>query len=307
MDKFVIRRAPAAAKRPREELEGGAAAEGSVGVGTGVGTGAGAGGAGAGAGASAGGAPSPAPASLAAAAQVLALGVDTSSSDWAPLLLREAQRAGWGSTLAALARARSKGTVFPPPGLELAALRHTPLSSVRCVILGQDPYHGPGQACGLSFAVPEGVAAPPSLRNILQELADDVGGGARGVCSDLLAWARGGVLLLNTVLTVDSGAPASHAAFGWGAFTDAVIAHVAAHTRVCVFVLWGKFASAKKDLILRSARSGSAAGGGAPRHLILEAPHPSPLSAHRGFFGSKPFSRTNTFLVANGAEPVAWV
>ena len=205
----------------------------------------------------------------------------------APFLRAQLARPYFGRLLAYLAAARARGPVFPPAGRELACLSLFPngLGSVKVVILGQDPYHGAGQAHGLSFSVPRGVASPPSLRNILQELHADVGGGGGGgggggaapaYHGNLEGWARSGVLLLNTCLTVASGAANSHAGQGWEAFTDALIVEVSrAAERGAVFILWGKPAQDKQGLI---------AGRG--RHLVLQAPHPSPLSAYRGFFGS---------------------
>lgn len=179
--------------------------------------------------------------------------------------------------------------VYPPDGDEFAALRATPFEAVRVVILGQDPYHGPGQAHGLAFSVPEGVRLPPSLRNIFKEYAADLGTPAP-TSGDLTAWARRGVLLLNTTLTVRDGQPASHAGRGWETVTDALIAALAKRRDGLVFVLWGAHAQKKTPLI------------DATRHRVLATAHPSPLSARRGFFGSKPFSMVNAHLAARG-EP----
>lgn len=184
-------------------------------------------------------------------------------------------------------------TVFPPREDVFRALDLTPLDQVRVVLLGQDPYHGPGQAHGLAFSVRPGVPRPPSLRNLFRELHDDTGdpippGGT------LTPWARRGVLLLNTVLTVRSGEAASHAGRGWETFTDAVIDRVVQRPDPVVFLLLGGHAR-KKAAAVRGTR-----------HGIIEAPHPSPLSAHRGFFGSRVFSRTNALLEAAGVEPVDW-
>ena len=188
-------------------------------------------------------------------------------------------------------------TIFPPRGSRLNALALTPLDKVRVVILGQDPYHGPGQAHGLAFSVPDGVKVPPSLVNIYKELADDLGV-AIPPHGNLENWARQGVLLLNNALTVEAGQAGSHQNKGWEAITDAAVAAVSARSRPCVFILWGNHARKK------AARIPDLDGGG--RHLVLTAPHPSPLSAHAGFFGSKPFSQTNTFLEANGRGAIAW-
>lgn len=187
-------------------------------------------------------------------------------------------------------------TFYPPRGSRLRAFELTPLDEVRVVILGQDPYHGPGQAMGLCFAVPTGCAVPPSLLNIYKELEADLGV-PRPAHGDLSGWARQGVLLLNTCLTVEAGRAGSHAGRGWEAVTDAAVAAVASQSEPSVFILWGSHARAK------AARIPGLAGG---RHCLIESPHPSPLSAHRGFFGSKPFSRANAFLEANGRGAVDW-
>lgn len=173
------------------------------------------------------------------------------------------------------------------------AMKATPYHKVKVVILGQDPYHGPGQAHGMCFSVKKGVRIPPSLQNIFTELHDDLG------CSlpshgCLEQWAEQGVLLLNTVLTVRAGQPGSHRGKGWEIFTDTVIKKLNDRQQPIVFLLWGANARSKKALIKN------------PEHLILEAPHPSPLSAHRGFFGCRHFSQTNNFLQSHGMEPIDW-
>lgn len=182
-------------------------------------------------------------------------------------------------------------TVYPPAGRIFAAFDACPLDRVRVVILGQDPYHGPGQANGLCFSVSDGVPAPPSLVNILREVADDTGsqGG-----NDLSRWARQGVLLLNSTLTVRAGQAASHASHGWERFTDEAISAVSQRTDATVFMLWGNYAVGKRRLIDET------------RHLVLTAPHPSPLSAYRGFFGCHHFSKANAWLLAHGKEAVQW-
>ena len=187
-------------------------------------------------------------------------------------------------------------TVYPPRGTRLNALELTPLEAVKVVILGQDPYHGPGQAMGLSFAVPEGVRVPPSLANIYKELEADLGIPRAGR-GDLSEWARQGVLLLNNTLTVEAGMAGSHAGRGWDAVTDACVTAVATREEPSVFILWGSHAQAKAKRI-DGLRSG--------RHLVIESPHPSPLSAHRGFFGSRPFSRSNSFLDEHGRAAIDW-
>src|SRR6187200_125270 len=188
-------------------------------------------------------------------------------------------------------------TVFPPRGLRLAALELTPLEAVKVVILGQDPYHGAGQAHGLCFSVPEGVQVPPSLVNIYKELESDLGV-PRRASGNLEHWARQGVLLLNTSLTVEAGKAGSHAGKGWEAITDAAVAAVAARDVPSVFILWGNHARNKAQRVAELGQNS--------RHLVLTSPHPSPLSAHAGFFGSKPFSKANAFLEAQGRGTVAW-
>ncbi|ANY18874.1 Uracil-DNA glycosylase [Tsuneonella dongtanensis] len=188
-------------------------------------------------------------------------------------------------------------TVYPPRGSRLRAFELTPLDSVRVVILGQDPYHGAGQAMGLSFSVPRGERVPPSLANIYKELESDLGL-PRPAHGDLTSWAMQGVLLLNASLTVEAGKAGSHAGRGWEAVTDAAVAAVAARSEPSVFVLWGSHAQAKAARI--------AGLKAASPHLVIRSPHPSPLSAHRGFFGSKPFSRANAFLREHGRGEIDW-
>jgi uracil-DNA glycosylase len=187
--------------------------------------------------------------------------------------------------------------VFPPRRQRLLALTLTPLAAVRVVILGQDPYHGAGQAHGLAFSVPQGTRLPPSLRNIFKELAADCGGPVR-TDGDLSDWAQQGVLLLNTTLTVAEGRAGSHAGRGWEGLTDAILQAVARQAAPTVFILWGNHAQAKVARIPEL-------GLGTP-HLLLPSVHPSPLSASRGFFGSRPFSQTNAFLAANGRGRIDW-
>lgn len=187
-------------------------------------------------------------------------------------------------------------TIYPPRGQRLRALTLTPLDAVRVVILGQDPYHGPGQAMGLAFSVPPGVKPPPSLSNIHKELMTDCGI-PQPMDGDLSRWARRGVLLLNTTLTVEAGKAGSHAGRGWEAITDACVAAVAARDVPSVFILWGNHAQARGERIPRLADG---------PHCVIRGPHPSPLSAHRGFFGSCPFSAANRFLVAHGRGAIDW-
>jgi uracil-DNA glycosylase len=197
-----------------------------------------------------------------------------------------------------LAADEAAGTaIYPPYGDRLRAFELTPLDRVRVVILGQDPYHGPGQAMGLAFSVPPGVRLPPSLRNIGKELTADLGLPPAS-SGNLTHWAEQGVLLLNTSLTVEAGRAGSHAGLGWEAVTDAAVAAVAARAEPSVFILWGSHAQAKAARI--------ADLGEGTRHLVIRSPHPSPLSAHRGFFGSRPFSRANAFLRERGRGEIDW-
>ncbi len=187
-------------------------------------------------------------------------------------------------------------TIYPPRGTRLAALAMTPLDAVRVVILGQDPYHGPGQAHGLAFSVQDGVKPPPSLANIFKELADDLTVPISQT-GNLTPWAQQGVLLLNNTLTVEAAKAGSHAGRGWDAITDAAVQAVAQSGQPAVFILWGSHAAKK---------AGRVTGLGAGHHLVLNAPHPSPLSSYRGFFGSKPFSQANAFLESHGRGRIDW-
>ena len=182
--------------------------------------------------------------------------------------------------------------IYPPNHLIFNALNTTPLDRVKVVILGQDPYHGEGQANGLCFSVHEGIPYPPSLRNIFQELKDDVQ--TQLPSGDLSKWAKQGVFLLNATLTVRASQAGSHQNRGWETFTDAVIQKISQEKQHVVFILWGSYAQKKAALI------------DASKHHIIKAVHPSPLSSYRGFFGSKPFSKTNAYLIEKGLEPVAW-
>ena len=216
------------------------------------------------------------------------------TTDWNPILRGEFDKAYWRDLQQFVTVERQRHTVYPPHPDVFAALHLTPYADTRVLILGQDPYHGSGQAHGLCFSVPAGVAIPPSLANIHRELADDVGVAAPPGHGSLEAWARQGVLLLNATLTVRAGQAGSHQGKGWETFTDEVIAAVNAKPEHVVFVLWGSYARKKRALI------------DATRHTIMESPHPSPLSAHNGFFGSRPFSRANAALVAHGQQPIDW-
>ena len=198
----------------------------------------------------------------------------------------------YGKVKAFLAQVYQQGTVYPPQDKVFAALQKTSLEDVRVVILGQDPYHGPKQAQGLSFSVPDDLPAPPSLQNILKELEDDIGHRAH---HDLTAWAEQGVLLLNACLTVPAGNANGHAGLIWEPFTDAIIRLINDLDRPVVFILWGGYARKKKTLITNG------------QHLVIESAHPSPLSSYRGFFGSRPFSKTNAFLTKNQEVPIDWL
>ncbi len=214
-------------------------------------------------------------------------------TDWNPLLRAEFDKPYWKELQAFVAGERAAGPVYPPPSEVFTALHLTPHASVKVMILGQDPYHGPDQAHGLAFSVRTGTPIPPSLRNMFTELTDDLAI-ERPDHGSLEPWARQGVLLLNTTLTVRAREAGSHQKKGWERFTDRVIQVVNDKREPVVFVLWGNSARAKKALI------------DAERHHVIEAPHPSPLSAHRGFFGSRPFSTVNEALAANGRSPVDW-
>jgi uracil-DNA glycosylase len=215
------------------------------------------------------------------------------TTDWNPLLRSEFEQPYWHALQAFVGAERAAHVVYPPAPEVFSALHLTPYHDVRVVILGQDPYHGPNQAHGLCFSVRRGVRVPPSLVNIHKELASDLGL-AMPTHGNLEKWARQGVLLLNTTLTVRAGQAASHQGHGWETFTDQVIRTVDAKDRRVVFILWGSHARRKKQLIDTT------------RHTIIESAHPSPLSAHNGFFGTKPFSRTNDALVDAGLVPIDW-
>ena len=193
-----------------------------------------------------------------------------------------------------LDRKRNGAVIYPPGKLIFNALDSTPFGQVKIVIFGQDPYHGPGQAHGLCFSVPEGVAVPPSLLNIYKEIESDLGR-PRPASGNLQSWADQGILLLNAVLTVERGHASAHQGKGWEKFTDRVVAELNAGRENLVFLLWGSYAMKKGAIIDRD------------RHLVLTAPHPSPLSAHRGFFGCRHFSTANAWLESHGMNPVRWV
>jgi len=214
------------------------------------------------------------------------------STDWNPLLRDQFDQPYWKSLQAFIAQERSAHVVYPAPENVFAALHHTSYASTKVVILGQDPYHGPNQAHGLCFSVQRNVPPPPSLVNIFKELRADLDVPVPNH-GNLTAWADRGVLLLNTTLTVRAGVAGSHQGKGWETFTDQVI-RVVNQKPFVVFVLWGAHARKKRQLIDVS------------RHAVVEAPHPSPLSAHNGFFGSRPFSRINAALIAANLSDIDW-
>ncbi len=225
--------------------------------------------------------------------QVLRHGTDTLPEAWRPIVGDELTKPYYHTLRDFLATERQAHTVYPPEPDVFNALRLTPYADTRVLILGQDPYHDEGQAHGLAFSVRPGVKLPPSLVNIFKELRDDLG--CRGPNNgDLAPWATQGVLLLNSVLTVRAHSPASHQGKGWETFTDSVIRAVAAREGPVVFVLWGAFARKKRALIDTG------------QHTIVESAHPSPLSAHAGFFGSRPFSAINNALRDAGKSPIDW-
>ena len=215
-------------------------------------------------------------------------------SRWEDFLQKYQQPLPSDSLLLRLAESEQVGReIYPPCGQRFAALQLCDPQQVKVVIVGQDPYHGPGQAHGLSFSVPPGVKIPPSLRNIFAELEADLGLQSPD-CGDLTVWAQRGVLLLNSVLTVEKGVANSHQGWGWESFTDGILEALSADSRPKVFILWGSFAAAKRVQIDEQ------------RHKVVTSSHPSPLSAYRGFLGSKPFSQANCALQAAGREPVDW-
>ncbi len=213
---------------------------------------------------------------------------------WKEILQEEFEKEYFGKLVSFLKSEKQKGKIIYPPGnLIFNAFWLTPFFDVKAVILGQDPYHGKGQAHGLAFSVPFGIPPPPSLKNIFKELHSDLNLPIPEH-GNLEKWALEGVFLLNAILTVEANRPASHRNRGWEFFTDAVIKKLSEQRENLVFILWGRFARAKEKLIDTS------------KHKILQAPHPSPLSAHYGFFGSKPFSQTNRYLESAGTEPINW-
>ncbi|WJG11324.1 uracil-DNA glycosylase [Aliiglaciecola sp. LCG003] len=216
-------------------------------------------------------------------------------SDWQTELAAEQNQPYFQQLMQRVERERTEGKViFPPADAVFNAFDSTPFEQVKVVIIGQDPYHGSGQAHGLSFSVKNGVKIPPSLRNIFKELETDIAGFSTPTHGNLQGWAQQGVLLLNTVLTVEQGKAHSHARYGWEDFTAHVIQRLSQHRQNLVFMLWGSHAQKKGQIIDQK------------KHHILTAPHPSPLSAHRGFLGCQHFSKTNRLLLAQGDTPVDW-
>jgi uracil-DNA glycosylase len=214
-------------------------------------------------------------------------------TDWKDVLAMEFEKPYWSKLQDFVAEEREKVEIFPPKNLVYSAFHLTPFNKVRVLIMGQDPYHGEGQAHGLSFSVQPGVALPASLRNIYKELQSDLGL-PPSKNGSLVGWAEQGVMMLNAVLTVQAGQPNSHRDKGWEQFTDAVLKTLNARAEPVVFVLWGAYARKKKSLIDTS------------KHVVIESAHPSPLSAASGFFGSKPFSKINEALEGKGLEPIDW-
>lgn len=214
-------------------------------------------------------------------------------SSWREVLFDEFQKPYFKTLKEFLVEEKQKHNIYPHGSNIFAAFNNTPFGNVKVVILGQDPYHGANQAHGLAFSVNDGVPFPPSLQNIFKELRDDMGC-AMPKSGNLTSWTKEGVFLLNTVLTVRASEANSHKSRGWEIFTDSVIRLLSEQKENLVFILWGSPAGAKASLI------------DAKKHLILKAPHPSPLSSYRGFFGSKPFSKTNEFLRERGLKPIEW-
>ena len=214
-------------------------------------------------------------------------------NSWKQALSEEFDKPYFSALVSFLHGEKAAGrTIYPPGPAIFKAFAHTPVNGVKAVILGQDPYPNPGQAMGLCFSVPQGVTAPPSLRNIFKEIEDDLGITMSG-STDLTPWAKQGVLLLNSILTVRAGAPASHGNIGWQTFTDAVIRYLSDNCNGIVFLLWGSYARGKRELVDTS------------RHFVLEAAHPSPL-ARGAFFGCRHFSKTNEILLSEGRTPIDW-
>lgn len=218
----------------------------------------------------------------------------STKQNWESLLASEKQKKYFSDIMAFLREEKSRGKIIYPAEKNIFnAIKFTPFKNLKVVIIGQDPYHNPGQAHGLSFSVPKNIPKPPSLRNIFKELKNDcdIEIPDHGCLEN---WAKQGVLLLNAALTVEENKPGSHANIGWQTFTDAIIEKINHHPDQIIYLLWGSYAQKKQDLI------------DTQKHIILTAPHPSPLSAHRGFLGCKHFSKTNTLLMKSGRTPIDW-
>lgn len=215
-------------------------------------------------------------------------------SSWLEVLRPQFEAPYFAELKSFLVAERQQYTCYPKGGDIFAAFDRTPFDKVKVVILGQDPYHEPGQAMGLCFSVPQGIAVPPSLVNIIKEINSDLGTNIPLTCGDLSGWAEQGVLLLNATLTVRAHQAGSHQRHGWELFTDAAIRELSQRRRGIVFLLWGSYAIAKSNFIDKG------------KHHILTAPHPSPLSAYRGFFGCRHFSQANQYLAAEGLTPIDW-
>ncbi|MBQ3383588.1 MAG: uracil-DNA glycosylase [Erysipelotrichaceae bacterium] len=216
------------------------------------------------------------------------------NQSWDPFLNEEFQKPYFKELSAFLKREYETKTIYPPKKEVFSSFYYTDLDKVKVVILGQDPYHEPGQACGMCFAVKPGVQLPPSLQNIYKEIQDDLKIPMNYNNGYLVKWAKQGVLLINSVMTVEKGKANSHAGRGWETFTNHVIEKINTLDQPVVYLLWGNNARQKKSLITN------------PRHLILETVHPSPLSVYRGFFGCRHFSKANDYLRKNGTEPIDW-
>lgn len=214
-------------------------------------------------------------------------------NDWDLILKEEINKDYFQELVKVIKKEYETKTIYPKQTEIFKAFRNTSYANTKVVLLGQDPYHGINQAEGLSFSVKEGITKPPSLQNIFKELNSDLGYDIP-TSGSLVSWSEEGVLLLNTVLTVEANKPASHKDLGWEKFTDEVIRKVNEKDTPVVFILWGSFARSKKSLITNK------------NHYIIESPHPSPFSAYSGFFGSKPFSKTNNFLISKGLKPINW-
>lgn len=221
------------------------------------------------------------------------MNIKSISPEWNNLLQAEFDKPYFNELTKLVNAAYDQQTVYPPKHLLFNALQLCPLSSLKVVIIGQDPYHGHGQANGLSFSVNDGIKIPPSLQNIFKELKTDIPGFELPTSGNLEAWAKQGILMLNAVLTVQAGLPGSHKKYGWQNFTDAIIKLISDKKQHVVFLLWGNYAITKAELIDSN------------KHLVLTAAHPSPL-ARGAFFGSKHFSKTNNYLTANGLTPINW-